>query len=620
MIYHVAKTIHPEARFYRIGFCLNCVVAYLLVLEFAVLAFARIALRELHQFFLQKPINVCKNIPCDFAFYLGLSVIGIKLKTKFDFAAKNPKQSQEKLLASILRNNSNTDFAKDHKFTGIKSIEDFRKHVPIQTYDTLKPYINRHLHGEANVLVNDRPISYATTSGTTGEPKYIPITLEAKKKSHQDVSRLWSYQILRSFPQAFTGKILPIVSPAVEGHAPDGTEYGSTSGQLLRGLGPVIAKKYAVPYEVFEIEDYHARYYSLLVLSISEDVTLISSANPSTLKLLAEKGNEWKEQILADIAKGQLSNDISLPENIRKIVENRLKANPKLAARLENAYINDSEGLLRPTHYWPNLKVVACWTGGNSAVFLREMKKWFDDVNIHDLGYLASEMRGSIPMFSGDASGVLTVNDNFFEFCEVSDIESGSPKFLTIDEIQANHSYYIFITTKAGLYRYNINDIIEVTGFYYKTPTIRFVQKGKGVTNITGEKLYEQQLIQAVNNATSLVGLAVTFFMALANSEKAVYELYTEFDAIYAENATTKRFIDEVENQLKKLNMEYAAKRKSLRLNPLKLFVLGENAFESFKQCRIKQGIREAQIKSVPLTQDRELIEMLPIVETVAVG
>ena len=62
--------------------------------------------------------------------------------------------------------------------------------------------------------------------------------------------------------------------------------------------------------------------------------------------------------------------------------------------------------------------------------------------------------------------------------------------------------YYVLFTTAAGLYRYFMNDLVEVTGFFHRTPLLRFVQKGKGVTSLTGEKLYEAQAIEAVQDVS----------------------------------------------------------------------------------------------------------------------
>src|SRR3989339_243325 len=549
-----------------------------------------------------------KNLPSDLIFKLGLGVSGTRLETRFQFKTKHSRETQEATLLSIIAENRDTVFGKDHEFSSIKSIEDFQKLVPIQTYESLAPYIERHLQGEADVIVKGRPISYATTSGTTGKPKFIPITLRAKKTSHQAVSRLWAYTVSKERPQSFDGKILAITSPAEEGRTEDGTIYGSTSGQMLQGMSKAIRKKYVLPYEVLTIDDYDSKYYCIILLGMLENVSFISTANPSTLTLLANKGNELKDKLLHDIQHGTLNPNLKISDEIRKIVENKISAKPQKAQNLRRIIENDPEKKLRPKHYWPALCTIACWTGGNSSTFLKSIKDWYGNVTIKDLGYLASELRGSVPLSSKSSAGVLTITENFFEFVDVDDIDSIKPTYLTCDQLALGKRYYIFFTSRAGLYRYHINDIIEVKSFENNTPAIVFVQKGKGVTNITGEKLYEQQLMMAIKNSEEETKRHPAYYMALAKYAESKYELYTEFERNNLSIDEKKKFIAAVEKNLSSINIEYKAKRASLRLPPIELKVLASDSFQSFKKWRIDQGIREAQFKTVPLTNDINMI------------
>jgi hypothetical protein len=544
-------------------------------------------------------------------FRLGLSVTGEKLRTRFNFKIKHCRERQLLLLKDILNENKNSVFGKDHKFSEIHTIEDFRKNIPVCTYDSLEDYVTRQTKGETNVLVKDNPITYATTSGTSGTPKYIPITKRAQLESHQNISRIFAHSIYKEFPKAFDGTILTIVSPAEEGKTPDGTVFGSTSGQLIVSMSQVIKDKYTIPYEVLTLENYEARNYCIILLGIQNPVTMLSTANPSTLSLLAKQGNQWQEQLLIDIQRGQLDPSLDIPTDIRILVEDKIKANPALVDQLRLAIKQDPEKKLRPKHYWKSLNLITCWTGGNSNVFLERMKEWYGDVQIRDLGYLASEIRGSIPLKNSDSSGVLTIGENFFEFVKISDIDDSKPYFYLADELEVGERYYIFFTTKAGLYRYNINDIVEVTGFTDSTPNIIFVQKGKGVTNITGEKLYEQQLLAAVSHAEKVCDMKTSFYVCQANAKQARYDLYVDFATAYLSKSDIQNFVTQVEDNLTTNNLEYATKRKSKRLNPMIVFVLGEDSLEKFKNWRVSNGIREAQFKITPLVTDDSFLTPL---------
>ena len=546
-------------------------------------------------------------------FRLGLSVTGEKLSTRFHFKIQHCRERQLLLLKDILNENKDTEFGKKHQFGDIQTVAEFQSKVPVNTYDSLEDYVTRQTKGESDVLVKGNPISYATTSGTTGTPKYIPITKRAQLESHQNVSRIFTHSIYKECPEAFEGTILTIVSPAEEGKTPDGTVFGSTSGQLILSMNKVVQDKYTIPYEVLTLDNYEARNYCIILLGIHNPVTMLSTANPSTLSLLAKQGHQWQDQLISDTESGKLNPKLNIPDHVRALVQERFQANLELADQLRLSIYKDPENKLRPKHYWNNLKLVTCWTGGNSNVFIKQMKEWYGDVKIRDIGYLASELRGSIPLTNGNSSGVLTIGENFFEFVKVSDIDQSHPHFYLADELEVGERYYIFFTTKAGLYRYNINDIVEVTGYTHSTPNITFVQKGKGVTNITGEKLYEQQLLNAVTQAERICNLEVNFYICQANAKKSRYDFYAEFSEENLNEQTQLNFIKEVENQLTITNLEYATKRKSLRLRPMTLFVLGENSLESFKNWRVSKGIREAQFKTTPLVADDSFLDPLTV-------
>ena len=155
----------------------------------------------------------------------------------------------------------------------------------------------------------------------------------------------------------------------------------------------------------------------------------------------------------------------------------------------------------------------------------------------------------------------------------------------------------IVTTTDSGLYRYFMNDIVRATGRFHATPTIEFVQKGKGVTNITGEKLYESQAIAAVQRAEEKLGFVSRFFVMLADTGSSVYRLLIEPSGCLAREPLA-RMVDE---ELCRSNVEYAQKRRSGRLGPLEVRILREGAGEAYKVFCVSRGQREAQFKTLAL-------------------
>ena len=223
-----------------------------------------------------------------------------------------------------------------------------------------------------------------------------------------------------------------------------------------------------------------------------------------------------------------------------------------------------------------------------------------------ELGYLSSEFRGSITIDPKHQGSVPTLHHCFFEFVKKELWEEDSSEYLLLDELDQDEDYYIIVTTSSGLYRYFINDIARVTGFYNSTPLIKFMQKGRGVTNITGEKLYEAQLIHAVEKISQHEKWHPIFFLALADEQASCYRLYIETDD--PTEMKLEQTSIQIDMILREGNIEYDAKRDSERLLPLKLvFLRPPGTGEEYKRSCIQQGQRESQYKSLVLQYQRDM-------------
>jgi hypothetical protein len=144
-----------------------------------------------------------------------------------------------------------------------------------------------------------------------------------------------------------------------------------------------------------------------------------------------------------------------------------------------------------------------------------------------------------------------------------------------------------------------MNDIVRVTGFYRQTPTLRFVQKGRGVTSITGEKLYEHQALEAVQSVLLRHRMNPVFTMVLADEGERVYRVHIELSAQTGPRAHD--LAQEIDTALGGLNLEYAAKRASGRLNPLALCWLQRGTGDAYRRYCVAAGQREGQFKPVAL-------------------
>ena len=477
----------------------------------------------------------------------------------------HPMRAQHELLGRILQSQANTDFGREHGFANITGYADYVASVPVCDYENLRPYIEEQLLSGKPALNTEPPVMYAQTSGTTAKPKYVPITQRTIDTYHAS-QQLVAYAIYREFPAAYGGRILAIASAAEEGKMKSGAPYGSMSGLIYKSMPSLMRQKYVLPAEILEIEDFQQKYYQIALQALAEtDISMIATANPSTLLKLAAVINE----------------------SIDSLVDDLTQLNPRRA--LEVKGIATTKEQIRFEDLWPGLCVIVTWVGGNCSLLMPELRQLISPATrIIELGYLSSEFRGGITIDTRNNLQIPCIHECFFEFAEQAYREAGGTDLQTLDQLEPGKRYYIFATTQNGLYRYDINDIVEVTGHYNKTPSFRFVQKGKGVINLTGEKLCESQVVAALSQQKLARDMTVSFFMMLGDATRLEYVLYLEHEPL-----------DEfkIEDQLFEQNIEYRDKRNSGRLRPLRVKYLREGAGEAYKQFCLDNGQREGQFK-----------------------
>jgi hypothetical protein len=520
-----------------------------------------------------------------------------------DLTAK-PQEIQDHLLFDLIKRNRATRFGRDHHFEAIRSLSDYRAQVSVGDYERLRPYIEHAQNGEAHALTAEPVLMFTLTSGSTGQPKLIPIT-QTTRRNHRQLTRLWYYRAFVDHPDLFSGKLLGVVSPVIEGRTAGGIPFGAASGLIYQSSPSWIQNAYATPYEIAEVKDFEAKYYLIMRLALEHDITFFGTPNPSTILKLVETVNRNKQEMIQDICDGTIAAWCNLQPKMRAALESRLKKNPARARRLESLIKND--GTLRPREYWPRLQLIGCWKGGTVGVRLKEFARWFGKTTpVRDLGYMASEAQMTLPISDSGSAGILAIDENFYEFIPESEIDSPAPTILTCAELEAGASYYLVLTTAAGLYRYDINDVVRVAGFYNQTPLIEFVRKGRDVTNITGEKLHVNQVIQAMAQAQNAAGMAVQHFRACADAEESLYSFFVELDGAMPAQERLMQLLQELDASLRALNVEYAQKRESRRLAAPVLCVMKSGWFQRKANAALEPGTRDVQLKAQLLSATPE--------------
>jgi hypothetical protein len=508
----------------------------------------------------------------------------------FHRATHAPEELQRQLLLDILRTQADTGYGRDHGFAAIRTVVDFRRQVPVNPYENLAPYVQRVMKGETSALLSDpNVLMFALTSGTTAARKHVPIT----RRYIDDFRRgwnIWGLTAMREHPAIKLRPVMQIVGDPEEYKTEAGIPCGNLSGFTAQVQKRIIRFLYSVPAITGKIREAHTRYYVALRFSIPRKVGLLSSANPSTLVALARVMDQEKESLIRDIADGTLSRKLDLTPAVRQYLERKAKRDRARARELEAAVRRDAA--LLPSAVWPPDSILlGCWTGGSVGPYLRQLPKYYGETPVRDIGLLASEGRFTIPLNDATPAGVLDVTTHYFEFIPEHEIDSPRPTVLGAHEVEEGGTYYILPTTRAGLYRYHISDLVRVTGFHNRTPLIEFLGKGNRFANLTGEKLSEHHVTRAVDRVAVRVpvGMAAYALAPVWDEARPYYGLFLEEPDV-ARAESLSRFLEELDEALGEENIEYAAKRASGRLGPVRVEVIPAGAWQRWDRERLARS------------------------------
>ena len=541
-----------------------------------------------------------------------------KSQTRFEWALSDPRAFQRDRLLEIVRRNQATAFGREHGFEQVTDIDSFRARVPIRGYDQFEPYIARMVAGERSVLVADDVTFFARSSGTTGAPKYIPVT-ESYLEEMRACRRIWSRAVSQQMPGLIRGHFLTVHSPNIEGHTPGGVPYGSITVAMAGGRDDDFTSPLeGVPRSVYRLADFELKYYLILRSALDLRISLLGALNPSTLYLLCQKLTGWADRLANDVEQGRIDAPAEVPVDIRRRLELRMRPRPAVATRIRQSLAR--HGLVRPVDVWPGLCGVLCWKGGSAPFYLGQLRPYLGELPIMDYGYAASEGAFSITLDAGDGRGVVGVVGHVLEF--VAEAEHGSPSArpLCADQLEVGQRYAVIVTGSHGLYRYDINDIVEVVGMRHGLPEIRFVHKGGNMISITGEKIGEAHAVEAVDAALRRCQIDAAGFVLTARLADPPYYCIAIEPVAAQADTRWRTLLAACDEELRRVNIEYAAKRDSQRLGAPRLLLAPAGAFERLRAQRVAAGAPDAHVKIPHLARDPTVLDQIGVAREIEIA
>ncbi|MBL8172912.1 MAG: GH3 auxin-responsive promoter family protein [Acidobacteria bacterium] len=518
----------------------------------------------------------------------------------FHLAVRNVEQAQRQRLLEILRQSANTEFGRRYDFASIRTTAEFQARLPLLQYEDYQPWLERVGDGQPEVLTAEPVLLLEPTSGSTAATKLIPYTASLKAEFQRAIA-VWISDLFTHNPTLLGGQAYWSVSPVVRrdarttGGIPIGFEEdGEYLGRWQHAmLNHILAVPSAVRW-ISEIESF--RYVTLLFLLRSPSLRLISVWNPTFLSLLVACLAEWGPQLAADIAHGTLTTPTPLAEDIDAQLRRQNVPDTRRARELASIFQATTAPGERHARLWPRLRVISCWADAHAALYAQELARLFPQARIQGKGLLATEGFVSFPLEKKNGAA-LAVRSHFYEFLPPQ--ESDTPPKLA-HELIAGNQYAVALTTGGGLYRYQLHDQVEVTGFYGECPLLRFVGKANHIVDWFGEKL---NAAHVSNIVTNVLGELTPEFWLLACERTLTPPAYTLFiQASQMADRQLRQLAANIETGLQE-NFHYRYCRELGQLAAVRAFRIAERAQERYLATCQARGQRAGDIKPAALHQ-----------------
>lgn len=439
------------------------------------------------------------------------ATLGMIEHTKLKVYAKNAVKKQEKLLMKLMRDNKSTVYGKANNFDKVHSIEDYQNIVPLSTYADYEDYVHRMANGEKGLITNRIIHRYTESSGSTGRSKLVPLSAWAEW-----VCQCFSFSAPVGCAVKYfrsKGRFLPpqrglLTAEIGSRKLPCGKTVSCLSSIPLLNLKPIVKFFTCSPKEVMfprEGVDMDMHYVKLRFALPDEDISYLGTIFITTLESMLFYLEENWELICDDIEKGTIDESIRMPDDIRASLTKKLKPNPKRAEQLRAEFRKGFDVSPIVPRIWPKCEWMYGMGTGALSLYAKKLRRYIgDEMPIHYLGYAATEALMAVPIELNSFEYVILPQNGFFEFRPVDAPDDFKP--LTIKDVEVGKEYELILTNMSGFYRYRIEDVVKVTGFYHESPKVTFCYRLNQIANISGEKVNQMAFDEIVGNLSDKLG------------------------------------------------------------------------------------------------------------------
>jgi len=470
--------------------------------------------------------------------------------------AQNPVATQNKVFQELIRQAKDTQFGKDHHFNQIQSPADFAQQVPVRDYEQLKPYVDRVVKGEENILWKGKPLYFAKTSGTTSGAKYIPLTKESMPYHIEAARNAILHYIHETGKADFVdGKMIFLQgSPILE--EKNGINLGRLSGIVAHFVPKYLQKNRMPSWETNCIEDWETKVNAIVEETFNENMSVISGI-PSWVQMYFEKLQQKANKPVGDIF-----------PNFNLFIYGGVNYEP-YRAKFENL-----------------------------------IGRKVDSIEL----FPASEGFFAYQDSQKEKGMLLLLNSGiFYEFIKSDEFSSENPRRYTIGEVELGVNYVLILSTNAGLWGYNIGDTVQFTSL----APYRVVVSGriKHYISAFGEHVIGKEVESALQEAMEGSAIRVNEFTVAPQINPTeglpYHEWLIEFEN---EPHNLEAFALQIDHAMRKQNVYYDDLIVGNVLRPLVITNVSKNGFQDYMKSIGKLG---GQNKIPRLSNDRKIADAL---------
>ena len=542
-----------------------------------------------------------------------LTNVASQVKNNFIQKTRQTDAVQEQFLRKLLFAYQNTELGRTYKIGEFKTIDQFRSRIPVLPYSSYEPLCDRFAKGEQNILTNAPVVYLNLTSGSTGQKKLIPVTKKFQNSLRQAnlTSIGFLHEALKSQGGKF-GKLLATNSVQLLGKTSGDIDYGPASVGVLRMGKFVYEQLFAHPYETLQPADSLARHYLCLLFALANPSLNGIGANfPMLVLRICNYLELYTEDLIRDLETGKIASWLKLEPEVRAILEGRIAANPRRAKQLQEIY--NANGILTPKLAWSNLSFVATARGGTSDFYFERFPTYFGDTPGFGGVYSSAEGTFSINHALNNDGSILAIESGFFEFIPQDQWEAEHPQTLLATEVKPGELYRILVTNYSGFYRYDIGDVVEVVGFYERSPMLVFRYRRGGLLSSTSEKTTEFHVTQVMQDLQQKFSVLLEDFCITLSDETIPPSYLVNIELVPGEILEDySEFLTAFDLLLQKTHTSYAIKRQDTIPSP-RLRVLAPGSFAIVRQRQLLKGIPDSQLKFPHTSEDRNFLSGLEI-------